>query len=657
MTKLRIISSLMACLFVVPPSGGPLRAIASNGIDDPKAAELSKLLGAVAQYEHGASREVLEDLSEYVRPRLADKKQVSALEKAFIQFLDSSSSVAGKDVISRHLAVIATDSSVPVLRKLLQNPSTCEMARLVLEKIPGEAADKAFREALLTVGYPYRVGLIDSIGLRRDRKAARLLAPLLFVSDTADAAGNALARIGDREAVDALLSAKTTADERRRAKVQEALMNWADERIAEGKNQAAYLIYRDAVFASEPAQTRVAGLAGLWKAAGVAAVPTLLSALTGGDEQVSRAALRLLFQCQLPDVTRHLIKAYPDLPESAKVQLLAGLADRNDRSASSFVKEVAKSGSDPVRAAGLQALGRLGDASCIQLLAGTAGESSGIVQQAARESLYRMPGQDVDRAIVKALPTASPPIKVELLRAIGERGTREASPALAEAIRDPGPEVRREALKALREVGTEGDLPALLAFVASTEEPGERTEAARTLASACRRSGSGVNQVVNTCSSSTRPEVKEALVGVLGGVGSKEGLPLLKKALNDSEVTVRRAAILALGEWPDAEPMPDLLAAAAAAASLPAHHVLAVRSYLKLLALPAERPSAESVRLVAKAIDTSRDPELKKAALAILPRFVCQEAVELASSAATDPALKAEADQALARLKDALAYR
>jgi len=43
--------------------------------------------------------------------------------------------------------------------------------------------------------------------------------------------------------------------------------------------------------------------------------------------------------------------------------------------------------------------------------------------------------------------------------------------------------------------------------------------------------------------------------------------------------------------------------------------------------------------------------------LAVLPRFVCQEAVDLATAAAADPAVKAEADQAAKRLKESMGYR
>ncbi len=619
--------------------------------------ELESLLAKVGQYEYGSSREAIVDFFDYFSLQLSDRKRVSALEKRLIQFLDSNATVAGKDVVCRHLSVIASETSVPVLSKLILKPPTSEMARSVLEKIPGDSADKALREALGKVADEHRAGVVNSIGVRRDRKAVRLLIPLLEVPETVDAAAAALARIGDREALDALFSAKTTADDRIRGKVQEALMDWADECLTERRNQAAFLVYRDMAFMSEPDHIRVAGLNGLTKAAGVGAIPTLLSAVTDGEAPVQAAALKLLVQFQSPGVTKQLIKEYPALPESTKVRLLTLMGDGNDRTASSFVIGEAKKGSDPVRAAALQALARLGDASCVPLLSTTAADSSGPVQEAARLSLYRIPGRDIDQAVLAALPSAALPAKIELLRAIAERGITAASPVLVEALRGPQPEVRREALKGLLEVGGDTDVPALLAFLASTEIDAERDQASRALASACRRSGGkGLDQVLAGYSSASKSQVREALVSVVGNIGSKEGLPLLIGALRDGDAAVRRAAILALGEWPNAEPLSDLLAAAREA-SQPAHHVLALRSYLKLVSLPADRPDVESVRLVSGAIETARDPELKKAALAVLPRFVCQQAIDLATAAAADPAVKAEADQAVKRLKESMGYR
>lgn len=249
------------------------------------------------------------------------------------------------------------------------------------------------------------------------------------------------------------------------------------------------------------------------------------------------------------------------------------------------------------------------------------------------------------------------PVKLELLRAIAERGITGGSPLLTQYLQAPEPELRREAIKAFLEVGTELDVPVLVAFLASSAVDTERDQAARAVASICRRTGGkGLSDVIARYSTESRPGIREALLGILGNVGSPEGLPLLITALKDPEATVQRAAILGLGEWPTAAPLDDLLAAARDA-SLPAHHVLALRSYLKLVSLPAERPEAESVRLVSSVIEVARDPELKKAALAILPRFVCQEAAEVATAAAADPSIKAEAEQAVKRLKEALGYR
>jgi len=591
------------------------------------------------------------------RADAADPKRVSAIEKRFIKFLDSDAGLAAKDVICRQLALIASQASVPVLSKLVQKPAASDMARYVLEKIPGEAADKALRHALATLDGELRVGVINSVGARRDRKAVRLLIPLLNSPDTVDAAATALSRIGDGEAVDALLSAKTTADERIRGKAQEALMDWADERLAEGRNRGAFLIYREMAFMSEMDHIRIAGLRGLLRSAGAAALPTLLSAVTDGEAAVQGAVVKLLVELETPNVTKQVIKAYPTLPDLVKVRFLSALGEGKDGASVSFVMGEAKKGADPVRAAALAALSRMGDASCVSLLSTTAADSSGTVQDAARGGLYRMKAKDVDQAIVAGLLGAVLPVKLELLRAIAERGITNAAPVLAEALKEPQPDVRREALKALLEVGSEAEVPALLSLLSSTESDPERDQAGRAVASACRRSaGKGLDQVLAAYSSAGRPAVRVALVGVVGSVGSKEGLPLLTGALRESDMEVRRAAILALGEWPNADPVPNLLAAAREA-SLPAHHALALRGYLKLVSLPADRPPAESVSLVSNALQAAKDPEMKKAALAVLPRFVCKEAVDLATAASQDPAVKPEADQAVTRLKEALGYK
>src|SRR5207249_768825 len=99
----------------------------------------------------------------------------------------------------RQLEYIGAAESVATLTKLL-NDSDAELkecARRALEKNAAPAASESLRAALKQATDPaWQLGLISSLGERRDATAVDLIKPYLRNKSTAAAAGAALAKIG-----------------------------------------------------------------------------------------------------------------------------------------------------------------------------------------------------------------------------------------------------------------------------------------------------------------------------------------------------------------------------------------------------------------------------------------------------------------------------
>lgn len=97
----------------------------------------------------------------------------------------------------QRLAVVGNESAVPALARLLGDTRLAHYARTALDQIPGDAADRALREALSDLDGKLLVGAIHSIGTRRDAGALDLLAKLRQGDDTdvASAATWAISRI------------------------------------------------------------------------------------------------------------------------------------------------------------------------------------------------------------------------------------------------------------------------------------------------------------------------------------------------------------------------------------------------------------------------------------------------------------------------------
>ena len=110
---------------------------------------------------------------------------------------DSGSSEFAKAKACQRLAIVGDESAVPALASLLSDPRLSHYARTALEPLPGSAADRALREALGRLDGASLVGVINSIGVRRDPEALDALAALRNGDDAevAKAASSAIGQI------------------------------------------------------------------------------------------------------------------------------------------------------------------------------------------------------------------------------------------------------------------------------------------------------------------------------------------------------------------------------------------------------------------------------------------------------------------------------
>jgi HEAT repeat protein len=621
----------------------PLIAVLAAQAADPK---LEAALAEVAKYDFDQNRQPLFDVEELVRTLPA-----AEVERQLAAFLQSDANLAAKDFVCRQLSLIGSEAAVPVLESMLASADTVEMARYALQRIPGPAPVDALRTALDQAPAGAKPGIVNTLGIRRDAKAVPAIDKLASSSDAVlvGAAVAALGRIASPEAVTAL-------GDLRARKVQGALEASvvAAENLARDGNRAEALKIFQALSASgQPHMTRIGALHGLAMVGGEQAVPQLVAAMGDASTQVQAAAIQFLSTIPGPAVTSTMIEQMPKLSDAGRVRLAMALAQRGDRSAVPALREALRDSAPEVRVAALQALSIASDSGAVVTLAGIAAASSSneAERDAARLALDRMKGEDVDRAIVAAIGPAAEAVKIELFRAAGERGIQEASDLLLGEVRGPSRGVRSAAFRALRETAGEAQVPALLELLLSTKSASERRDTERALSAALRRSPpSRSADVITAFRSADTPAVRVSLLQVMGQSGTGEVLPILRATLADDDPELVRAAILGLTEWPDEEPLQDLLAFARGAQN-PAHQILALRGVLKLMEHPTVRARSESVEILAAVMELSQQPDEKKAVLAQLPGYPTPEALKIAERAASEPAVAEEAKMAVRRLQ------
>ncbi|MDZ4800877.1 MAG: HEAT repeat domain-containing protein [Bryobacteraceae bacterium] len=122
---------------------------------------------------------------------------------------DPKSTVFQKAIACKKLASVGGPDAVQPMAALLSHPQLACYARFGLEPNPAPAVDDALRAALPKLKGKLQVGVITSIGVRKDAKALPALTKLIDDSDVAvaQAAAASVGMIGGPDAAKALESA------------------------------------------------------------------------------------------------------------------------------------------------------------------------------------------------------------------------------------------------------------------------------------------------------------------------------------------------------------------------------------------------------------------------------------------------------------------
>ncbi len=162
-------------------------------------------------------------------------------EDALIALLESGAPRNEKAGACARLAVIGTARSVPALSRLLADTDLSHMARYALEPMTDPAAGEALRGALGRLDGKLLIGVIGSIGARRDREAIAALSKFLGADDASvmAAAAGALGRIGDAEAADRLAAALEKCPPERLAALGDGSQRCLEALMASGDNASA----------------------------------------------------------------------------------------------------------------------------------------------------------------------------------------------------------------------------------------------------------------------------------------------------------------------------------------------------------------------------------------------------------------------------------
>jgi len=387
-------------------------------------------------------------------------------EAQLIAVLQSGASPQDKANACRELARVGTKQAVPALAALLADEQLSHLARYGLEPIADPAVDSVLRAALGNLKGRPLVGVIGSIGVRRDAAATAALAELLTAADAdvAQAAARALGSIGTPAAAGALQSALGKGADAQERAVGEGLLRCA----AVLPPAEALKIYDRLRHPPEPLQIRAAALRGAILARPQDGVALLAAELHDDESALAGAAVRAALEMPGEAVTLALASEAGKLAGERQQLLIQTLGARGDAAAVPALLTLAQSGTTGGRVAAMRALTQIGNASVVPAFAQMALESDAEVASAARAGLGSLSGSAVDAALTGMLAAADPKTQLVALDLISQRRLTSALPALLRLAESTDPALAAASLKALGELAGPAEVPALLKILLTT---------------------------------------------------------------------------------------------------------------------------------------------------------------------------------------------
>jgi HEAT repeat protein len=574
-------------------------------------------------------------------------------EKELIAVLRSDASDAEKGLACKNLSVYGSDECVPEVAKLLSNEKLSSWARITLEAIPGSAADDALRKAAESMQGRQLVGVLNSIGVRRDAKAVGHLVRRLADQDieVASAAAVALGRIGNMDASKGLMAALAAGQGGVKPTVAEGLVLGAERSLAGGNAAEAIKIYDEVRKADVPRQRMLEATRGAILARGDEGIPLLVEQLRSNDKNLFQIALGTAREFPGKEIDKALAGAIDGaFPERAAL-IITAMADRPKTVDLATIKKAAGGGAKPVRLAAIAALGRVGDATCLATLLDVAIESDAELVKKAKEALADLPGAAVDKEIASRLSQAQGKTYPVLIELVGQRRI-EAIGALTKALDNSDRAVRTAALTALGNTVPDKYLSVLINQVVTPKDSETAPVAQVALKTAAVRMPDRDACAAELAAALNRApqETKRVLLDILLDVGGAKALQAVATAAKSNDPVLQDKGSDVLGKWMTLDAGPVLLDLAK---SNGRYQGRAFRGYLRI-ARQFAASQQQRVEMCQTALDATRQPAEQKLVLDVLKAYPSVDGLKLVVKVAQNPELKPDATAAAQAISEKL---
>lgn len=515
-------------------------------------------------------------------------------EDKWLAVLRSDAPAADKAMACKQLAIVGSEAAVPELARLLPDPQLNSWALIPLEAIPGSAADEALRTAAGALSGRELVGVLHSIGVRKDVGSVNLLLSRLADADeeVAGAAAVALGQIGGPDAANGLQKALAGSTGRVRSTIAEACVLCAERMAGAGSAAAAIELYDFIRQADVPRQRVIEATRGAILARGPEGLPLLLETLRSPDRSLFQLGLQTMREFPAGAGEAALISSYEQADPQRGALILQALADRGGARVLEALRTAASGGDPAVRASAIESLGRIGDQSCLADLLAIAGSGPEELGSLAMDSIANLPVGEVDQAVLQLLRQADDKRLAILMRVIGRRRI-DAGEEISRAVAHADPLVRSAALYAAGETVALDRLPWLVELVLREAAGADPAAGFQALRAACVRmpDPDGCARELARAVGQAPPDAVPQLLEILALVGGSEAMRAMDVAARSPLPQAQDVATRLLGTWNSVDVAP-LLIGLAQTHPVEKYRVRAIRGYIGLIRkfdMPAEQ--------------------------------------------------------------------
>ncbi len=330
-------------------------------------------------------------------------------------------------------------------------------------------------------------------------------------------------------------------------------------------------------------------------------------------------------------------------PERAALVIQA-MADRKDTDLAAILK-AATTGDKVVRFSAINALGRVGDASCVPTLVEIASDTDVVLAQNAKTALAELPDSSISKEIISRLAQASGRTLVALIEVVGQRRI-EATSELIKALDNSDEAVRAAALTSLGATVPADKLSVLIAQVVAPKRKEDADTAKQALKAAAVRmpDREACAEQIAAAMQGKSVEIQSVLLDILAAVGGTKALAAVGAAGKSSDATLKDVSSRLLGDWMTIDAAPVLLELSTTGPA-DKYQVRNIRGYIRI-ARQFTMSEPERVAMCQKAYAIAKAPAEKKLVIEVLKRYPSIETLKLAITAAEVAEVKAEATQA-----------